>query len=49
LGLQNGSDGFDGVAIVELHGEWVLGQCDTDLLVVSLQGRLEKGAKTSRF
>jgi hypothetical protein len=47
LVLQDSNDGLDGVTTLELDGEWMFGQYNTSLLFISLQGRLEKPAKTS--
>lgn len=46
LVFKNGHDRFDRVAILELMGERVLGQCRPRLLLVVSQSGLEKGLKT---
>ena len=45
--MQKGSNGFGGVATLELDGEWVFGQCDARLLFIGLQGRLEELMNTN--
>lgn len=46
LVLKKRSNRLDGVAILELLGEWVFGQCDVRRFFVAQQGRLEKLEKT---
>ena len=45
LAPEEGSNGLDGLAILELLGEWVFGQRNAGLLFVVVQGRLEKRFK----
>jgi hypothetical protein len=46
-GLQKEGSVLDGVAMIELYGEWMLGQCDDGVSLISLQGRLEKRLEAS--
>ena len=48
LALQNGSDRFDGIAILEFDGEGMFGEFDASVLLIILPGRLEMGTETSR-
>jgi hypothetical protein len=41
--LEKGSDGLDGLAILELLGEWVFGQGNAGLPFIVVQGLLEEG------
>ena len=38
---KNGGNGLDGVTVLELLGEWMLGQCYARLLFVILQSNLK--------
>ena len=46
--LQKGGNVVDGVASLETEGEWMLGQSDSRLVLISLQCRLERGLKPNR-
>jgi hypothetical protein len=47
LALQNFDNVFGGVAALEFLCEWMCGQIDACLLLICVQGTIEKGLKTS--